>query len=177
MELPNLPDWLKISSTHLFAIAAAAAVLLFSPLPVLSALGLAQFVAYFRMWIGFALLICGAVLVARGLASVIALVKTRSQRSRMMKRKQARLHKLTPDEATVLAGYLGDETRTQYFQLTNGVVQGLLAEGIVFRVSTEGSWLRGFAYNIQPWAMDYLTAHPELVAHARNTRVDEGSRF
>jgi hypothetical protein len=43
------------------------------------------------------------------------------------------------------------------------VVLGLVQEKILYQSSTVGSWRRGFAFNIQPWAWDYLQKHLDLI--------------
>jgi hypothetical protein len=73
-----------------------------------------------------------------------------------------RLHKLTPYEKAVLRGYIVGQTRTQYFGVTDGIVAGLVAEGILFRPGAMGSPDR-FPFNIYPWVWDYLNEHPELL--------------
>ena len=163
MNLPNIPEWLKISSVHLAAIAIAAGVLLFVPADSLKVLGLTQFVADYRTWIGGVFLICSALLLARTGATLGKAANKRLKQRRTLKRWQRRLHELTPEERRVLAGYVGADTRTQYFQLEDGVIQGLAAEKIITRVASMGNIFTGFAYNIQPWARKYLTKHPELV--------------
>jgi len=47
--------------------------------------------------------------------------------------------------------------------MADGRVGGLEAEGIIFRSSNVGN-IESWAYNLQPWAWDYLSAHPELLA-------------
>ncbi len=39
----------------------------------------------------------------------------------------------------------------------------LEAYGILYRVATVGTLYTGFAYAIAPWALRYLSKHPELL--------------
>jgi membrane protein implicated in regulation of membrane protease activity len=166
MNLPNIPEWLKISSVHLLAIAIAAGVLIFAPARVLEILGVTGFVAGYRMWVGFVFLVCVALLLARAGAGVFEFAKKRIQQRRTLRRWQRRLHELTPEEKEVLEGYVLENTRTQYFQLEDGVIQGLAAETIITRAASVGDVFKGFAYNIQPWAWRYLKEHPTVLGDA-----------
>jgi len=58
---------------------------------------------------------------------------------------------------------LAEDKRTQYFEISDGIVQGLFLEGILFRPSNVSSHYTTWAYNIQPWVWDYLNKHPDLV--------------
>ena len=72
------------------------------------------------------------------------------------------MHDLTPDERQVLRVYLESDTRTQYLDVQDGVAQGLAQARIIYRASNMGT-LTTFAFNVQPWAWDYLRAHRELL--------------
>jgi hypothetical protein len=170
MNFPNIPEWLKISSVHLLAIAFSVGVLLFAPVEFLDLIGVTRFVNGFRMWIGFAFLISAALLLARAGASVFRDATLRVRQRWILKRRQRRLHQLTPSEKRALAGYIADDTRTQYFQLEDGVIQGLAAECVIARAASVGSIISGFAYNIQPWAWDYLKLHPQLLGDVSGPR-------
>lgn len=80
-----------------------------------------------------------------------------------MKVRHQSLHELTPDEKSYLAAYVLDDVNTQYMQIDDGIAGGLNAKGIIYRASNVGDMLRGWAYNIQPWAKDYLREHPHLL--------------
>ena len=80
------------------------------------------------------------------------------------------LRDLTPEEKAVLAEYIRDDAGTQYFSIRDGVVQGLQAKGVLYRASVVS---RGrdieFAFNIQPWAREYLRENQHLLM----VRVDQ----
>ena len=42
-------------------------------------------------------------------------------------------------------------------------MSGLEAKGITYRASNMGDMLRGFAFNLQPWAREHLEANPNLL--------------
>lgn len=166
MQLPNLPAWLKISSTHLFATAVAAAILLFGPDSVVSALSLLAFVESYRLWVGLTLLLTASILVARGAMSLGNWAARKVWARQNLRRWQSRLHRLTPGEARILGGYIAHNTRTQYFEATDGIVQGLAAEDILFCPAGLVDILEGVPYNIQPWAFEYLKTRPEVLTSA-----------
>jgi Super-infection exclusion protein B len=76
---------------------------------------------------------------------------------------RARLRRLTIEEKQILCGYILGGQRTQYFSVEDGVVAGLLYSGIIFQSSSVGHLRRGFSFNIQSWAWDYLQDHHELI--------------
>jgi hypothetical protein len=79
------------------------------------------------------------------------------------RRELADLRTLTPAEKQVLRGYIDRNTKTQYFQLEDGVVSGLQRCGFLYRPTSMGRMVSGFAFNIKPWVWNYLKAHPELL--------------
>jgi len=56
------------------------------------------------------------------------------------------------------------------------VVNGLEIEKIVFKSSNIGQ-LDEWAYNIQPWAWDYLNNHPELLASNQKDGLNEENEY
>ena len=88
--------------------------------------------------------------------------------------REARLHDLTPAEKQILCGYILANQRTQYFHMEDGVPMGLVSEKILFVSTTMGSVLHGFAFNIQPWAWEYLSKNPDLITTADVPRDNEG---
>jgi hypothetical protein len=101
----------------------------------------------------------------RGGESISSLVKNIRNRRKAkvaMELKQKQLRELTPDEKAYSAPYVLQNQNTQYFQIEDGVTGGLETKGIIYKASSVGSMLTGWAYNIQSWARDYLQKHPEL---------------
>lgn len=74
-----------------------------------------------------------------------------------------RLNALTEEEKAVLKYYIDHNTRTQVLDFSNGTVQELAGYAIIYRAATISKGGVFFSYNIQPWAMDYLLEHPNLV--------------
>ncbi len=137
-------------------------ILVFAPTDLLDTLGVAPLVIQYRSSLGAIFLLCVSVLVVRMGTSVVRGVKHKYDNSRLRKAREARLHDLTPQERTILDSYFSEQTRTQELDSTDGVVNGLEHAGIIYRSSIVGE-LESWAYNIQPWAWDYLNAHPDLL--------------
>lgn len=83
---------------------------------------------------------------------------------KLLKNRIELLHHLSVQEREFLSRYIENNMSTQRADYSDGIANGLQAKKIVFRtsaVSEPGG--RVFPYNIQPWAMNYLQKHPELL--------------
>jgi hypothetical protein len=113
----------------------------------------------------------------RGLIGLIAVISTvyflailiydwssKSIRNRRIKKFIiGNLKNLTDDEKSVLIPYIEKKSRTQYYEICNGVANGLEAKKILYLASSVGADYKEFPYNIQDIAYDYLVGHPELL--------------
>jgi hypothetical protein len=79
------------------------------------------------------------------------------------------LKNLTNDEKLILIPYIKENSRTQYYEISNGVANGLEEKKILYRSSVIGARYTKFSYNIQDIAFDYLMKHPELI------KISQGS--
>ena len=158
-DLSKIGEWLTISTVPLCAVILASGVLLLGPARLHETIGLKPSIDNYRTWIGLVFLVSGSVIVVRAGDGIQGLVR----RKRRFKRMQVRLHNLTLDEKMVLLQYVNQNSRTEYFLLSNGVVAELESEGILFRVTELGDMRDGFAYSMQNWAWDYLHKHPHLL--------------
>jgi len=69
---------------------------------------------------------------------------------------------LSLQEKELLAYYIAGKIKTRNLRLKSGVVGGLVDADILYRSATVGD-VRGFDYNIQPWAWKELNRFPELL--------------
>ena len=60
--------------------------------------------------------------------------------------------------------YIANKTRANKLRISDGIVTALEADGIIYRSSSIGALVTGFAFNISDVAWDYLNKHPELLA-------------
>ncbi|MFT5659614.1 MAG: uncharacterized membrane protein YobD (UPF0266 family) [Sulfurimonas sp.] len=74
------------------------------------------------------------------------------------------LQQLTNDEKDILRYYLTENKRTQYLNISDGVINGLSTKGLVYRPSNVGlPYGTDIAYNIQDIAYNILQKHPEYL--------------
>jgi hypothetical protein len=69
---------------------------------------------------------------------------------------------------------VAQQTKTNVLRYDDGVVQGLVAKGIIHQASSMGNVLEGFAYNIDDSVWAYLNENREVLAGTTNTyRTDK----
>jgi hypothetical protein len=125
--------------------------------------GLVDFVSDYRPYFGVVFLLSLALLLGAAIVAAWERMQQKREGSGQLREMQERLHHLSKPEKRILRGYIEGKTRTQNFSLADGVVGGLVAEHIVFRASNISSSYDYFAYNIQPWAWEYLSEHRQLL--------------
>jgi hypothetical protein len=162
-NVEELLDGLKLSSKYLSPVAVAAGVLLFGPASLLGKLGVSSVVVTYRGWIGVVFLVSASILAVRAVLGVWHTIGGWILEIRLGRAQRRRLERLTPAEKQILRGYFQKNTRSQSLDIMDGVVKELEAIGIIGRTSSVGVSMH-FAYNIQPWAWDYLKSHLELLA-------------
>jgi len=164
----------QASPALLLGLALASGLVLFSPEAFVSALGLDVFRQTNKPYIGSTFVISIALLlshfafrIADIIKTKIAAIQTRKRAAEADAARQQKLHELTPDEKAYLIPYVQRDENTQYFLIEDGVAGGLVAKKIIYQSSQIGSIVDGWAFNIQPWAKNYLKSHPELL-HGSN---------
>ena len=162
VDLSKYLDWIKLSPRYLLPIALFTGFVLFAPPEWLATFGLTTVVEGYRWIFGLAFLLSAVLLVSSGLVEVLTFASRSILDRRLLRQRRRRLHQLSGSEKEVLLGYIEYRTRTRYLPPTSGEVGGLVAENILFQSSNLGD-IDAFAYNIKPWAWDYLNAHPELL--------------
>lgn len=167
-------DVLKLSPRYLSAVVLASGALLFAPRASLDALGVSAFAASNRQWLGLALLASSAICcVAAGVSTWNAVLSSRRHRA-ARKRLLKRLESLTEDEKQILRYYYAEGTRANTLRVDDGVVQGLVEVGIIYRSASMGSVLGGFAHNISDLAWEYIQSNPMALLGTTNTyRTDK----
>jgi len=104
-------------------------------------------------------------------------IRHKSLVRKFTKARLERLHRLTEDEKKILRFYIAQQTKTNVLRWDDGVVNGLVAEQIIFQSSEYGSVLDGFPYNITDFAWDYLHKHIYLLDGTTNEyRTDKRDR-
>lgn len=173
--LDRLVEILKLSPRYLFLpMLLVSGFALFAPANILDFLGLTIFASQYRSYLGAAFLVAAACITVSTVHSVYGWAHDSITYKRNTTQRQAnwrqRLHRLTEEEKELLRGYIQDGTRTQNLPIDSGIVSGLVHEGVIYRASDVGSLLQGFAFNIQPWAWDYLNSHADLLVPSVDVR-------
>src|SRR5680860_653380 len=159
----KLLEWLKLTPKYLFCLLVASLILMFLPNNFLELLGIKEFRDIYRPWIGLIIIVTVSFLSVHACIPLVNLAKRKYSELRIIKLGQERLNNLTPIEEYILASYLRENTRTQYFSISDGIVSELEQSFILYRSSNMSHHLYDFAYNILPWAWKYLKKHSELV--------------
>jgi ABC-type multidrug transport system fused ATPase/permease subunit len=183
--LEKIIDIVKLSPRYMFLpILLICGFALFAPTPLLNWLSIDWLVQENRPYIGIAFVVSLAFIMAALIGAAFDFARGKYGRVRVKtltrEARERRLHKLTEIEKDYLRPYLEEDTPTQNFDLEDGVAQGLQAQKIIYMSSPMGYLLDGFAFNIQPWARDYLKDHPELLAskdpNRKSQRPEPGAR-
>lgn len=161
---------LKTPINVVIGLCTAATFVLFAPDALITEIGLTEFKTQYKDYFGISFVLLIAIATAR----LVALIGRKISESKRLREGHKRLRELTAEEILVLAPYISGKTRTRNLPLHSGVVQGLVDEGIIYR-STEYSYGIGmaFAYNIQPWAWDYLNANADACLAGRIKIVED----
>lgn len=162
-------DALKVKPRHLVAVAAVLAFLRLADAQLLDLLGVRAVAEDHRAVIGLGLLGCVALLGVEACGWLLGQVhRLRIQRQYKVRVRQ-HLCALTEDEKQVLRFYVAQQTRTSMLCIDDGVVQGLVAKGLIQRVSSLGDLVDGFAHNIGELAWQELQKNPALLEGTTNT--------
>jgi len=159
----NLIDWFKLSPSRFFAITVITAVLLFAPPTFLETLGVSTFVSQYRPILGVICLISGVLFFVHPISQIATALSDIGTDKLAARTNRKWLRTLTKDEKAILCRYVTQGTQSQMLDPESGITNGLVAKGIIYRAANIGRLGYGFAYNIQPWAWDYLNDHPELL--------------
>jgi hypothetical protein len=169
-----LLEFLRLAPRYLIALGAAAAFLLFSSEPTLKRIGLVEFTKSNRPILGVILVGSVALFVVWAGAGGINAVRRWWHKRKFYRHIIQRLHRLTEDEKQILRYYIAANSRANTLRIDDGVVQGLVADGIIHQSASLGNMIEGFAHNIDDFAWDYLHGYPNLLEGRTNTyRTDK----
>jgi hypothetical protein len=162
---------IKQTSPVIFTgLAIACATILFGSGDLITTIGLSEFREANKPYIGAGFVLSLSIVFAQAVTGIIGLIKSAFQkwkksknRQKAMEARKAELVNLTPDEKAYLAPYVLGDVTTQYFLMEDGIKGSLEAQDILYRASNMGDMVRGWAYNIQPWAREHLQSNPELL--------------
>lgn len=158
VDLRKLPAWV-----WLVGFLVACAVLL-APQHLLEVAGLADVRTAHRGWLGVGVLLSGAALLSHGFVAALTRVSVILAARQQRRDQVAVLTRLSPPEKAILREYIEKRTKTQYFTASNGVIAGLEHSQLVYRATMLSTHGQLFAFNIQPWAWEFLLANESMLA-------------
>ncbi len=170
----TLLEFLKLAPRYFIAFGIIAAFMLFASEKLLKQIGVFEFVQNHRSMIGLVLVVSMPLFLVSIFADIFAIIKEWWRKRQYYKSMTKRLNSLTEDEKQILRYYFAEQTRANTLRIDDGVVQGLVSKGIIYRSTSLGTVLDGFAHNISEFAWDYLQMHPHLLKGTTNTyRTDK----
>ena len=170
----TLVEFLKLAPRYLIALGVMAAFLLFADEKLRKFIGVFELAQNNRPILGLVLVVTVALFAVSISADVLAFGKERWRKRKSYRRIADRLNSLTEDEKQILRFYVAKQTRANVLRYDDGVVQGLVSDGIIYRSASLGNMVEGFAHNISDFAWDYVHVHPHLLDGTTNTyRTDK----
>jgi Super-infection exclusion protein B len=167
-------EFLKLAPRYLIALGVIAAILLFAREEFLKLIGVFELAQKNRSVLGLTLLVSVSLFTISIGADGVSIVKSWRRKLRFYERVSDRLNCLTEDEKQILRFYIARQTRANVLRYDDGVVQGLVSEGIIYRSASLGNMVKGFAHNIHDFVWDYLNVHPHLLEGTTHTcRTDK----
>lgn len=167
-------ELLKLAPRYLIAIGIAASFLLFGSEQFLTRLGLKKFTEDYRAWLGLAFVSTVSLFAIYLAGEVVTFFGRKIRKRKFLKGVTERLQRMTEDEKQILRFYFVKNTRSNVLRVDDGVVQGLISDGIIYRSASMGNILEGFAHNISDFAWDYIHSNPGLLVGSTNTyRTDK----
>ena len=172
--LKSALEFLKLAPRYLISIGVAAAFLLFGNEDFLARLGLKKFTEDYRAWLGLTFVSTVSLFAIYVAGEIVAFIGRKIKKRKVVERIAQRLQNMTEDEKQILRFYFAKNTRSNILRIDDGVVQGLVADGIIYRSADVGNILEGFAHNLSDFAWNHIHSNPELLAGHTNThRTDK----
>ncbi len=166
--LKNLKEYLSLDYRSLFILACICWAIVLLPINVWQEIGLTTLWSQLRPWFFMIGIVATIFLVFGGLYDLVKanMGKLNVWRDARKKQKanEGLMLSISRVEKEVLARYIADDTTTIAFDFRDGIVNGLIAKGILYRASQGNNpFSHDFDVNIQHWVWDYLKNHPEFL--------------
>ncbi len=166
--LKNLKDFLSLDYRSLFIVACVCWIIVFLPESVWQSLQLLNLWLQLRPWMFGIGLLATTWLISGGLYDLAKFGIGKWNEKREFQSKQTAREQILLSssrvEKEILARYISEDTTTIAFEMRDGIVNGLIAKGILYR-SSQGSNPMSYDFdtNIQNWVWDYIKNHPEFL--------------
>ena len=150
--------------------------MLFAPNIIADTLGISNLTQNYRTWIRLAFLASITLLVVHWSVQIGGIVPNRSRIQKSKQRITKKLRALTEDEKQILRFYFSNQSKSNTLRIDDGVVNGLVGCGIIYRAASMGNMLEGFAHNISDFAWEYLNENPAILEGTTDYyRTDKGN--
>lgn len=159
---------LKLAPRYLVSLGIVAALFLFTPEKRLNEFGISGLAHKHKPWFAITLLVTSILFAVDRTIAVGQWIRRRKEIAKVFAKRLHRLHNLTEDEKQILRFYLAKQTRANVLRVDDGVVQGLVSAGIIYRSVSMGTVSEGFAHNISDFAWDYLHENQQLLEGTKN---------
>jgi hypothetical protein len=159
--LKHIKELLSLDYRSVFIVACVCWVIVLIPPNIWQDVGWFGVWSQFKAWIFIIALLFTIWFVSSGLYDLSS-----SSFQKWSKRNNMRAQILYASrvEKEILARYLAEDTTTIAFEVRDGIVNGLISKGILYRASNLSNPMSyDFDTNIQPWAWEYLKKHPEVL--------------
>ena len=176
--IKSIIEIIKLAPRYLIAIGIAAAFLLFGREEFLTSIGLKKFTDDYRAWLGIAFISTISLFGVYGATEIISFFRRKIIKRRIRKHIINRLNRLTENEKQILRFYYFQNTRANTLGTDDGIVQGLVADGIIHLSASLGNQFEGFAHNITEIAWQYINENPHILEGTTNFyRTDKRGRL
>lgn len=160
--LNKIWEWLKEPEKYLPPIAIACGVVLFYPPTIPDPIEIISLRSKFQAEFTVAFLLAVSGIIWRIVTVAWTFTRRRYQEHRWVSVGRRHLHELTPEEKRILGEYIEHQTIALDLSPQDGVVAELVHYRILRCAVCMGT-THSFSYNIQPWAIEYLNKHRELL--------------
>jgi hypothetical protein len=134
----------------------------FGPENIFKKLSIYDFTQNYRPWLSIVFILASAPLIVTIAIEITKWAKRWWRERQFYNRMSERLDSLTEDGKQILRFYIAEQTRSNVLRIDDGIVQGLVSAGIIYRAASVGNMLEGFSYNISDFAWNYLCVNPHL---------------
>ncbi len=172
-----LLDILKLAPRYLVALGIVAAFFIFSPESWLKNFGCSELAQHYRPYLFFIFVFTSVLFAVDRSISVVGWIRHKSIVSKIAQRRMERLHRLTENEKQILRFYIAKQSRSNVLRIDDGVVNGLAADGIIYRSANVRGGHMAFAHNISDDAWDYLHQNQALLHGSSNTYRSDAWTF
>jgi hypothetical protein len=125
-------------------------------------LGIYEWAHPLRPWLILAFVVSGTVVLTYVGTAVQPWIASYAHDTRVMFLGKKHLHNLNPAEKGHCQYFIDQGGTALTHNMANGAIQSLLLKGIL--ISPVHQWPHGlYDFNIQPWALEYLKKHSDVV--------------